>query len=434
MTYTETLDYLYQNLPMYHRVGAAAFKKDLTNTRALCTALGNPQDTFPSIHVGGTNGKGSTSHMIAAILQSLGLKVGLYVSPHYRDFRERIKINGQYIAEQDVINFVETHKTLFEEVKPSFFEMTVAMAFDYFAVQKVDIAVIEVGLGGRLDSTNVLSPLVSVITNISFDHTDMLGNTLPLIAFEKAGIIKPHTPVVIGEEHVETLPVFQEKALEVKAPIVVASQNVDIHVITHSNFNVCFDVFINDALTYKNITLDVGGDYQVHNVKTTLQTVDILKKLPFFEPYTEGVWQTAVKDGLAHLTTKTNFIGRWHLLNKQPLIICDSAHNESGIKLAMKQLNSLIFNELHMVIGFVKDKDIGKILTLMPQNATYYFAKADIPRGLEAEILRGLAHDNHLQGQAYESVSKALEAAKHNAKKNDVIYVGGSIFVIAEVI
>ena len=434
MTYSKTIDYLYQNLPMFHRVGSVAFKKDLTNTIALCDVLGNPQAKFPTIHIGGTNGKGSTAHMTAAILQSLGLKVGLYVSPHYRDFRERIKINGDYMSKKAVVQFVEKNRTHFERIEPSFFEMTVAMAFDYFATEGVDVAVIEVGLGGRLDSTNVISPMISVITNISLDHTDMLGDTLPLIAFEKAGIIKSETPVVIGEEHGETKPVFEQKAIEMNAPISFASQIFDVKPTAQDFDYTTFEIFKNKKLVFDALKVNVGGDYQAKNVATVLQTFDILKTLPFFSRYTEGVINQAIQDGFLNLTSLTKFIGRWQVIGRNPTILCDSAHNEGGLTLAMNQINALKFNKLHIVLGVVKDKDISKMLKLLPMDATYYFAKANIPRGLDAEILRGLAEETGRHGKAYKSVRQALAAAKKKANSDDLIYVGGSIFVLAEVI
>jgi dihydrofolate synthase / folylpolyglutamate synthase len=434
MTYLETIDYMYSSLPMFHRIGSAAFKKDLTNTLALCAALDNPHLKFPHVHIAGTNGKGSTAHLTAAVLQSLGLKVGLYVSPHYRDFRERIKINGAYISKKAVTQFVEKNRPHFERIQPSFFEMTVAMAFDYFATEGVDVAVIEVGLGGRLDSTNIISPLLSVITNISFDHTDMLGDTLPLIAFEKAGIIKAKTPVVIGEEQAETTPVFEQKALEMNAPISFASQIFDVKPIEQHFDYTTFQVFKNKKLIFDNLKVNVGGDYQAKNVATVLQAFDILKTLPILSNYTEGVVDKAIEDGFLNLTTLTKFIGRWQVIGREPTILCDSAHNEGGLTLAMKQLNALKFNELHIVLGVVKDKDISTMLNLLPIKATYYFAKADIPRGLEAEILRGRAEAFGRLGKAYKSVRQALAAAKRRAKKDDLIYVGGSIFVLAEVI
>jgi dihydrofolate synthase / folylpolyglutamate synthase len=434
MTYKETLEYMYQTLPMFTRVGASAFKKDLTNTLALVGVLDNPHLKFPQVHIAGTNGKGSTAHLTAAVLQSLGLKVGLYVSPHYRDFRERIKINGKYMSQKAVVAFVARNRAHFERIEPSFFEMTVAMAFDYFANEKVDIAVIEVGLGGRFDSTNVISPLISVITNISFDHMDMLGNTLPLIAFEKAGIIKTRTPVVIGEEHAETKPVFEEKAREMDAPITFASQIYEVKAVEQDFDYTTFQVFKNKKLVFDTLKVNVGGDYQAKNVATVLQIFDIFKKMPFLSPYTEGVLTAAIQNGFLNLTRLTNFIGRWQVIGRTPTILCDSAHNEGGLTLAMQQLNALTFNKLHIVLGVVKDKDTSKMLQLLPTEATYYFAKANIPRGLDADILRDTAAEIGRQGKAYQSVRRALAAAKRAAKADDLIYVGGSIFVLAEVI
>ena len=466
MTYQQTLDYLYQQLPMFHRVGAAAFKKDLTNTLALCEILGNPQNTFPTIHIAGTNGKGSTAHTIAAILQAAGYKTGLYISPHYKDFRERIKVNGDYIPKKYVKQFVENNKIHFEKIKPSFFEMTVAMAFDYFrnvenentakgtnkGRRGVDIAVIEVGLGGRFDSTNVIMPLVSVITNISLDHTDMLGDTLPQIAFEKAGIIKPHIPVVIGEEQTETTPVFLDKAHSSNAPIYFASQNVDIQSVTSyveesdylnenkdplsispdfefSNFNIALKNSFFEFNKLDNLKVNLSGDYQVKNVATVIEAINILNHYTDFK-----INEAQLREGLAHIKRLTNFIGRWQVIGQNPTILCDSGHNEGGLKYVTQQLNQLTFNHLHIVIGFVRDKDLSKVLKLLPQNATYYFAKANIPRGLDAEILRGMAAEHGLNGKAYSSVKRALTAAKKVAKSDDLIYVGGSIFVVAEVL
>lgn len=437
MTYQATLDYMYSQLPMFHRVGSAAFKKDLTNTLALCEALGNPQKQFPTIHIGGTNGKGSTAHTIAAVLQAAGYKVGLYVSPHYRDFRERIKINGEYVSKKYVTQFVKTNQHHFEKIQPSFFEMTVAMAFDYFHTEGVDIAVIEVGLGGRLDSTNVIAPLMSVITNISFDHTDMLGDTLPQIAYEKAGIIKSQTPVVIGEKHSETTEVFLQKAQSENAPIYFASENVDIQVIktdSKSDFNYTyFNVLCKNEISHFKkldaLKVNLSGDFQEKNVVTVLEAVNILNHFTDFK-----IDETALRHGLEHLKQLTNFIGRWQVIGESPTILCDSAHNEGGLKYVTHQLNKLTFNQLHIVLGFVKDKDLSKVLRLLPTHATYYFAKANIPRGLDAEILRGMAAEEGLNGKAYKSVKRALMAAKRVAQKDDLIYVGGSIFVLAEVI
>ncbi len=445
MTYQQILDYLYQQLPMFHRVGAAAFKKNLTNTLALCDILGNPQNTFPTIHIAGTNGKGSTAHMISAILQAAGYKTGLYISPHYKDFRERIKVNGDYIPKKYVKQFVENNKIYFEKIKPSFFEMTVAMAFDYFHQVEnenteegkgVDIAVIEVGLGGRFDSTNVITPLVSVITNISLDHTDMLGDTLQLIAFEKAGIIKPNVPVVIGEEQLETTPVFVEKANSGNAPIYFASQNVDIQAVKdvspdfeYSTFNVVLKNSFSNFKKLDHLKVNLSGDYQEKNVATVIETINILNRFTDFK-----INENQLREGLSHIKPLTNFIGRWQVIGQNPTILCDSGHNEGGLTYVTHQLKQLIFNHLHIVIGFVRDKDLSKVLKLLPQNATYYFAKADIPRGLDAQILRGMAVEHGLVGKAYSSVRKALTSAKRRAKEDDLIYVGGSIFVVAEVL
>jgi dihydrofolate synthase / folylpolyglutamate synthase len=437
MTYKQTLDYLYAQLPMFTRIGASAFKKDLTNTLALCDTLGNPQNAFPSVHIAGTNGKGSTAHMMAAVLQAAGYKTGLYISPHYKDFRERIKINGQYISKKYVTDFVKQNIPHFERIQPSFFEMTVAMAFDYFSKEKVDIAVIEVGLGGRFDSTNIITPLVSVITNISLDHTDMLGTTLPEIAFEKAGIIKPKIPVVIGEIHAETRPVFEKKAVESNAPIYFASQDIDIETVSNnfekSIFKINYSNF--DFPSYKNLQslgdLEVGlsGDFQEKNVTTVLETIPVLNKNSSFK-----IDETALRTGLKNVKSLTNFIGRWQVIGENPTILCDSAHNEGGLSLTLNQLKTLNFNNLHIVLGFVKDKDLSKVLTLFPDSATYYFAKANIPRGLDAEILRGMASEQNLTGRAYKSVKQALAAAKKRAQPDDLIFVGGSIFVVAEIL
>jgi dihydrofolate synthase / folylpolyglutamate synthase len=431
MTYKATLDYMYAQLPMFHRVGSAAFKKDLTNTLALCEALGNPHQKFPTIHIAGTNGKGSTAHALAAVLQAQGYKTGLYISPHYKDFRERIKVNGQYISKTFVRKFVEQNRPNFDVIQPSFFEMTVAMAFDYFNNESVDIAVIEVGLGGRFDSTNIITPLVSVITNISFDHVDMLGDTLPLIAFEKAGIIKKGVPVLIGEEYLETRPVFEARAKEENSMIVFASQNIDIQQVTsdfeYSDFEI--NAGLNSLPNLKKIRANLSGDYQEKNIATVLQTIEILNQTTDFK-----VTEKAVFEGFSNLKKLTNFIGRWQVLQREPMVLVDSAHNEAGLKLATDQLKALKVNHLHIVLGFVKDKDFSKVFPFFPQNATYYFAKANIPRGLDSDILKEQAAVYSLKGKAYKSVKRALAAAKRKAGKDDLIYVGGSIFVVGEVI
>ena len=422
MNYKETLDYMMSQLPMYHRVGAAAFKKDLTNTIALCEHLGNPHQQFKSIHVGGTNGKGSTSHILAAILQSAGYKVGLYTSPHYKDFRERIKINGNFISKKYVTDFVEKNKSKFEEIEPSFFEMTVALAFAYFADNQVDIAVIEVGLGGRLDSTNVITPELSVITNISLDHVSMLGDTLPLIAFEKAGIIKKQIPVVIGESHIETNDVFQAKAKQENAPIIFADTIFEVKRKNH-----LFDIYKNKKLFFADLENSLLGDFQLKNVATVFQSVEQLRQSGF------RINDENIRDAFRDLQKMVKFIGRWQKLSEKPLIIADSGHNEAGVKAAVNQLKTLVYNNLYIITGFVNDKDVNKILALYPQNATYFFAKANIPRGLDAQILTEQAKGFGLNGRAYSSVKNAFRAAKKRAEPDDLILVLGSIFVVGEI-
>jgi dihydrofolate synthase/folylpolyglutamate synthase len=404
MNYQETTNWMFNQLPMYQLQGASAYKEDLTNIKILAAHLDNPQNQLKCIHVAGTNGKGSTSHMLASILQEAGYKVGLYTSPHLKDFRERIKINGEDISEDFVIEFVAKHKSFFEANDMSFFEMSVGLAFDYFASQKTDIAIIEVGLGGRLDATNIITPLVSVITNIDLDHTQFLGNTPALIAGEKAGIIKPNVPVVIGEYTPETQPVFLAKAEENKAPIYFASDLIS-------------DVFPSDLI----------GDYQFHNKKTVQQTVAILNATTGFK-----VSDTALKMGLLNVVKNTGLQGRWQQLGKNPKIICDTAHNKHGLAVVMNQIQKEIFENLHIVLGVVNDKDLDSILPLFPKKAQYYFCRPDSSRGLSTEILKEAAEKYDLIGEKYDSVSIAFDAAKKSASENDFIYVGGSTFVVAE--
>lgn len=427
MTYQATLDYLFSQLPMFQRVGASAFKKDLTNTLALCAALDNPQNKFPTIHIGGTNGKGSTAHALAAILQTAGYKTGLYISPHYHDFRERIKINGNYISEAEVIQFTEQNRHLFEQIQPSFFEMTVAMAFDHFAQHQVDVAVIEVGLGGRLDSTNVIMPRLSIITNISFDHTQFLGDTLPLIAAEKAGIIKPNIPVVIGETHSETENVFRQKAAESQAPIYFADQEYKIENF-ESQLNNTSGIITNKKQQFL-FKSDLTGNYQQRNLITIWQAAQLLPKLGF-----EQVNNDITLKSLQNIKNTSNFFGRWQILQQQPLLIADSAHNIAGLQYAMQQLTQLTYQHLHIVIGMVADKDIRGMLALLPPYAIYYFCKADIPRAMSAQKLSEQAAAYSLHGKVYQSVNDALKNALAAAQTNDVIYVGGSIFVVAEIL
>jgi dihydrofolate synthase/folylpolyglutamate synthase len=427
MNYKETLKYLFQQLPMYQRIGGAAFKKDLTNIIALCDHLGQPQHQFKSIHIGGTNGKGSTAHMVAAVLQSAGNRVGLYTSPHYKDFRERIKINGQLVPESFIVDFVNEHRSFLETLKPSFFEITVAIAFDYFARQKVDVAVIEVGLGGRLDSTNIILPVAAAITNISFDHMQFLGNTLAAIAGEKAGIIKPNIPVTIGEEHVETKAVFNEKAKEVQAPIVFASQHYNAQVNKEKDTTTIFDVYHKDQLKFEALELDGQGPYQAANLQTALQLIDTL-------PVELQVDSDSIRYGLKHLRKLTYYIGRWQFIQESPKILCDSAHNEDGIKQAMKGLLKIPHQHLHIVLGMVTDKEPETLLQYFPATASYYFCKPDVPRGQKPEIIQSAALKYNLKGDVYSSVKEALKSAGNKASADDLIYIGGSIFVVAEVL
>ena len=425
--YKQTLDFLFRQLPMFQRVGQAAFKKDLSRTLAMDKILEHPHKKYPTIHVGGTNGKGSTSHIIAGILQAKGLKVGMYTSPHYRDFRERIKINGTLISQEKVVDFVEKNQSSFAEIQPSFFEWTVALAFDYFADQKVDVAVIEVGLGGRFDSTNIITPLVSAITNISLDHTQFLGETLPEIAFEKAGIIKPNIPIVIGEKQTETSPVFLAKANKENAPLTFAEEEFRVELKRIEAEHQVFDVFKSNKLIISELRLNLLGDFQAKNLITALATFekvsDVLK-----------VSDTLDSEVLADLRSKTHFLGRRQNLGEKPRIIADSAHNEGGLKLTMAELQKMKFEKLHFVLGAVADKNIDKMLSLLPKDAKYYFAKANIPRGLDALELKKRAANFGLKGRKYLSVKNALRAAKRHANEEDLIYIGGSTFVVAEVV
>ncbi|MFC0515054.1 bifunctional folylpolyglutamate synthase/dihydrofolate synthase [Mucilaginibacter angelicae] len=437
MNYNETLQYLYTQLPMFTRDGASAFKKDLTNTLELCRRLDNPQHKFKSVHVGGTNGKGSTSHMLAAVLQTAGYKTGLYTSPHLKDFRERIRVNGQMISEPTVIDFVEDHKTDFDEIAPSFFEMTVALAFDVFAKEKVDIAIIEVGLGGRLDSTNVITPLLSVITNIGWDHMNMLGNTLQLIAGEKAGIIKPGIPVVIGEQQPEVANVFTEKAAQTNSRIRFASEGWIAEKVkgerqkAKDGAEELLEIHIQSkdpGLKTYNLALDLPGTYQLKNVKTVLTAIEELKGIGF------DISDDDIHNGLSRVKTLTGLHGRWETLSQNPLTICDTGHNPDGIQEVMKNIASVDYKHLHMVIGMVNDKDTGKVLPMLPKDATYYFCKPDIPRGLDAESMKEQAEAYGLIGEAYPSVKEALLSAQKSAGSDDLVFVGGSTFVVAEVV
>ncbi|MBX2927688.1 MAG: bifunctional folylpolyglutamate synthase/dihydrofolate synthase [Saprospiraceae bacterium] len=425
--YQGTLDFLFSQLPMFQRIGAAAYRKDLTNIKAICAALGHPERRFPVIHVAGTNGKGSVCFLLSAILQAAGLKTGLCVSPHYRDFRERTRINGQYVSRAFVVDFTARIRQLAQDIQPSFFEISTAMAFDYFARQKVDVAIIETGMGGRLDSTNIVAPLLSVITNIGFDHTEYLGGTLPLIAGEKAGIIKPGVPVVIGESAPETEPVFRAKATECHAPIAFADKVYHAVPVSTLETHTVFDVYRSGELLYPQLPVNLRGGFQAKNLQTALQAAELLQ--PYF-----SMEESHIREGLHKLRALTRFMGRWDFIGRNPAILCDSAHNAAGIATVLSELKSLPFKRLHIVFGMVKDKDIAAILRLLPKTATYYFCKADIPRGLAVEDLRRQAAEAGLHGKAYSSVKNALRAAKRVADKEDLIFVGGSIFVVAEVI
>lgn len=405
MNYPETLDYLFGQLPMYQRIGNAAYKANLDNTYRLSEILNHPEKQFKSVHIAGTNGKGSTSHMLASVLQEAGYKVGLYTSPHLKDFRERIKINGEMISENEVIDFVKEYKHEFEKIQLSFFEWTVGLAFHYFANQKVDIAIVETGLGGRLDSTNIVTPEVAVITNISMDHTQFLGDTLAKIAAEKAGIIKSTIPVVIGETQPEIKPVFIEKAKQLNAPIQFA-----------------------DEYPTQEYESDLKGAYQQKNKKTVVATIQILQTLG---------WKIAanhIKKGLLNVVNNTGLMGRWQVLNKQPLTVCDTGHNEAGIKLILAQLAEQDYEKLHFVLGVVNDKDITNILQLLPNNAIYYFCQANIPRALDVNTLAEKATAVGLSGTTFPSVEAAYQAAQKNATAKDMIFIGGSTFVVAEVV
>jgi len=410
MNYQETLNWMFNQLPMYQQQGASAYKEDLTNSILFSDYLGNPEKDLKFIHVAGTNGKGSTSHLLASVLQEAGYKVGLYTSPHLRDFRERIKIispevSGE-ISEEFVCEFIEKHINFFKSNELSFFEMTVGLAFEYYKAEQVDIAIIEVGLGGRLDSTNIITPLISVITNIGKDHVQFLGNTLEAIANEKAGIIKNNIPVVIGEYTAETKPVFIAKAISTDSSIYFAS----------------------DTIT-EDYPSDLKGDYQNSNKKTAIQTLRILNTISEFE-----ISEAEIKKGFLYVVKNTGLQGRWQQLNSAPKTICDTAHNKHGLEIVLNQLEKEEFDTLHFVFGVVNDKDLEEILPLFPKNAVYYFCKPNMSRGLDAIILEQKSKEFGLQGKVYNSVSEAYTSAKENATSTDFIYIGGSTFVVAEIL
>ncbi len=430
MDYQETLDYLFHRLPVFSRDGDSAIKNDLTNTLALCQLLGNPQERFKSIHIAGTNGKGSSSHTIAAILQKSGYKTGLYTSPHLIDFRERIRCNGEMIPSDKVIAFVEKYRQEIERIQPSFFEVTVALAFDYFAEQHVDIAVIETGLGGRLDATNVIKPILSLITNIGFDHVSLLGNTLEKIAREKAGIIKEHTPVIIGEFQPEVSEVFQEIARVRHAPLRFASSECDVTFVEMTaegqKFEVSFSGEGGDSDLNGLLTLDLRGSYQKMNLPGILTAVSDLRRLGFHLP------AEAVREALANVQVLTGLQGRWQRISDLPRIYCDTGHNEQGWKVVLSNISSTPHRRLHMVLGVMADKDLASMLRLLPDHADYYFCQVDFPRALPANEFKAKAAQFGLSGQNFPNVREAFIAAKRFAEPEDLIFVGGSSFVVGD--
>lgn len=431
MDYSATLEFLFSRLPMFQRIGPAAYKDNLDNTVLLDDFYGNPHRKFKTIHVAGTNGKGSVSHMLAAVLQASGYKTGLYTSPHLKDFRERIRINGEMISTDDVVDWVKNFRINNElwNVEPSFFELTVAMAFDYFAKEKVDIAVVEVGLGGRLDSTNIITPEVSIITNIGLDHTALLGESLEKIALEKAGIIKAGIPVVIGTTQIETKKVFEEVAALKLAPLFFADQEYAIgYGLTDLEGNPLLSVNKNGNRLYNQLKLDLKGTYQQLNLPAVLKTVELLREMG---------WKITDKDllrGLANARKMTGLMGRWQVLGYNPLLVCDTAHNAEGMELVVQQITQTPYEKLHFVLGLVKDKDPEKLLALLPKEAAYYFTKASIPRAMDEKQLARLAADFGLTGLSYSSVLKAFDTARSRAGKNDMVFVGGSTFVVAEIL
>lgn len=429
MDYKGTLEYLYSRLPAYHRIGKAAYKDNLDNTLALNDYFGHPHNKYQCIHIAGTNGKGSVSHMTASILMETGYKTGLYTSPHLRDFRERIKIDGKMISEEEVVRFVNTNSEILEFVGPSFFEVTAAMAFDYFMREEVDVAVIETGMGGRLDSTNIITPVLSVITNIGHDHMDLLGDTFEKVAREKAGIIKKNIPVIIGETHPETAGIFTDAAKISRSEIFFADQCFR-----------CLPADVNNDLEGKqytveslkdgrkiNIGIPLGGNYQTKNIQTVFQLCSCLKNL-------FNINEMVIKEGLRNVILNTGLMGRWQILKKKPLIICDTGHNREGLEYVTGQLEKMNVKQMHIVLGFVNDKDLSLVLPLFPLKALYYFTKASVPRALDEKILQKEAFVYGLRGECYDTVNDAYKSALSNASGDDLIFIGGSTFVVAEVL
>ncbi|MEJ1239947.1 folylpolyglutamate synthase/dihydrofolate synthase family protein [Chryseolinea sp. T2] len=425
-SYDDAVQFLYTNLPMFQRIGAAALKHDLSNTIRLCEALGNPQLKFKSIHIAGTNGKGSSSHMIASVLQEAGFRTGLYTSPHLKDFTERIRLDGTPVSRSSVLDFVNRIRTHIELIQPSFFEITVAMAFDYFAHAGVDVAVIETGLGGRLDSTNVITPVVSLITNIGWDHKDILGDTLEKIAWEKAGIIKPGIPVVISERQANIEHVFLQRARDLKSPISFATDSYEIDQLSNNGVNT-LRVVKGEELIFESLELPLQGNYQRKNVAGVLAVIDTLRLNGF------SISNEQVVKGLAGVVVNTNLKGRWQVLSRRPLLVCDTGHNIDGIREVVGQIHGQQYERLYMIIGMVKDKDITSILVELPREATYYFCEAKIPRALPAEQLKVASERAGLYGEVITDVNDAIKKALSVAGENDLIFVGGSTFTVAEI-
>lgn len=431
MDYSDTLEFLFSRLPMFQRIGPAAYKDNLDNTVMLDNFYGNPHRKFKTIHVAGTNGKGSVSHMLAAVLQASGYKTGLYTSPHLKDFRERIRINGEMIPTDEVVAWVENYRINNElwNIEPSFFELTVIMAFDYFAKEEVDIAIVEVGLGGRLDSTNIITPELSIITNIGLDHTALLGDSLGKIAMEKAGIIKAGIPVVVGTSQMETKNVFQEVAAVKLAPLFFADQEYNVvYGMTDLEGNQLLSVNKNGKRLYNQLKLDLKGMYQQLNLPAVLKTVELLRDMGW------EIDEENMMRGLANARKMTGLMGRWQVLGYNPLLVCDTAHNAEGMKEVVQQMRQTPYEKLHVVLGLVKDKNPEKLLALLPSDAVYYFTRADIPRAMEEKDLARVAAEFGLAGSTFSSVSKAFDAARSQAGKNDMVFVGGSTFVVAEIL
>ncbi len=429
MNYHETLDFLFAQLPMYQRVGKAAYKADLATTLALDDYFNHPHQAYKTIHIGGTNGKGSVSHCLASVLQEAGYKVGLYTSPHLKDFRERIRVNGQMMSEQAVIDFVANHQNIIKELQPSFFEMSAAMAFEYFKQEAVDVAIIEVGMGGRLDSTNIISPEVSAITNIGLDHTAFLGDSLDKIAIEKGGIIKKNVPVIIGQTQAETEPVFASLAKERGTSIAFADKQLQVSTATFSiDEKQVFQIYRNEQLAYADLKLDLLGSYQQKNVLTALAIIEQLQKGSF------TITRDNLYKGLEKVVSNTGLLGRWQHLGYNPRIICDTGHNLDGISMLVEQMMNTPHDKLHIVLGMVNDKDHAAVLGILPKHANYYFTKAAIPRSLNEKTLKEMAEKVQLSGNTYPDVHSALAAAKKNANANDLIFIGGSTFIVADLL